>query len=98
MEAVQLLGVVPPVARGPGDGADDEHGVIEPPDATAGSSVGREPLGRLGSPSPEADAYVIGKLVFAVVAEALWSEDPAIPGDLDHVEAFCLAAVHRPGG
>jgi AcrR family transcriptional regulator len=54
-----------------------------------------EPLGRLGSPSPGADAYVIGKLVFAVLVELLFSGEPVPLEHLDHLEGFCLAAVAR---
>jgi AcrR family transcriptional regulator len=54
-----------------------------------------EPLGRLGSPAPGADAYVIGKLVFAVLVELLFSDEPVPLEHLDHLEGFCLAAVGR---
>jgi AcrR family transcriptional regulator len=55
-----------------------------------------EPLRRLGAAAPEADAYFIGKLVFSVLVEMLWSAEPVPLDDLDHVEAFCLAAVRPP--
>jgi AcrR family transcriptional regulator len=52
-----------------------------------------EPLARCGQGDPEATAYLIGKLVFAVLVEALWSEEPPTRTQLDLVEEFCLAAV-----
>jgi AcrR family transcriptional regulator len=54
------------------------------------------PLGLLGSPTPEADAYFIGKLVFALLVELLWSDERAPLDDLEQVETFCLEAVRRP--
>jgi AcrR family transcriptional regulator len=52
-----------------------------------------EPLRALGSPAPESDAYFVGKLVFAVLVELLWSDSPAPVDDLGRIEDFCLAAV-----
>jgi AcrR family transcriptional regulator len=55
-----------------------------------------EPLRALGRPAPEADAYFVGKLVFAVLVELLFSDEPVPLDDLDQLEAFCFTAV-RPG-
>lgn len=51
------------------------------------------PLTALGREHPRQDAYLIGKAVFGVLAEALWSDEPADRDELDFVADFCVAAV-----
>jgi AcrR family transcriptional regulator len=51
------------------------------------------PLAALGRPRPRDDAYLIGKLVFAVLTEALWSDEELTDADLDDVAGFCIAAI-----
>ena len=58
-------------------------------------AAGRAAALACGSPDPEADAYFIGKLVFSVLVELLWSDAPPPVDDLDRIEGFCLAAVQR---
>jgi AcrR family transcriptional regulator len=55
------------------------------------------PLAALGRPRPSDDAYLIGKLVFAVLTEALWSDEALTDADLDDVAGFCIAAVTDEG-
>jgi len=77
-------------------------GLAEPADAAARRSSAHvwqvliEPLEALGSANPERDAYMIGKLVFAVLFEALWADEPPDAGDLEALENFCLAGVSFP--
>jgi AcrR family transcriptional regulator len=54
-----------------------------------------EPLGELGSRNPTGDAYLIGKLVFTVLAEALWSDAPPSEQDFVYVEEFCIAGLRH---
>ncbi len=56
-----------------------------------------EPLEQLGRPAPTSDAYLIGKLVFGVVSEALWADPPPTAAEVRPVEDFCLAAVGIAG-
>jgi AcrR family transcriptional regulator len=56
-----------------------------------------EPVRAVGSAEPERDAYLIGKLVFAVLYEALWADEPPDDDDLLAVEAFCLAGLTVSG-
>lgn len=51
------------------------------------------PLAALGRARPRDDAYLIGKLVFAVLTEALWSDERLRAGDVNDVASFCVAAV-----
>ncbi len=51
------------------------------------------PLAALGRPQPRQDAYLIGRLVFGVLTEVLWSDEPPTLDELDFVPAFCLAAI-----
>jgi AcrR family transcriptional regulator len=51
------------------------------------------PLAALGRPDPQADAYLIGTLVFQVLTEALWADPAPRNDDLAFVADFCLAAV-----
>ena len=51
------------------------------------------PLREAGSPEPARDSYLIGRLVFAVLFDALWAEEPPAPADLAFVEEFCLAGL-----
>ena len=46
-----------------------------------------------GSADPARDSYLIGRLVFAVLFDALWAEEPPTPTDLAFVEDFCLAGL-----
>lgn len=55
------------------------------------------PLEALGRPEPGSDAYLIGKLVFGVVSEALWADPPPTAAEVRPVEDFCLAAVGVAG-
>jgi AcrR family transcriptional regulator len=51
------------------------------------------PLLEAGSTEPTRDSYLIGRLVFAVLFDALWAEEPPAPADLVFVEEFCLAGL-----
>lgn len=51
------------------------------------------PLVALGRANPRRDAYLIGKLVFGVLADALWSDEPTSDADLAFVADFCVAGV-----
>jgi AcrR family transcriptional regulator len=51
------------------------------------------PLAALGRPQPRQDAYLIGRLVFGVLTEVLWSDDPTSNDELEFVTDFCIAAV-----
>jgi len=51
------------------------------------------PLREAGSPDPARDSYLIGRLVFAVLFDALWAEEPPQAHDLAFVEEFCLAGL-----
>ena len=51
------------------------------------------PLGHARSTPAADDAYLIGKLVFAVLTEALWSDEKLTDADLDDVAGFCIAAI-----
>jgi len=51
------------------------------------------PLTELGRPQPRQDAYLIGRLVFGVLTEVLWSDDTPASEELDFVIEFCLAAI-----
>ena len=51
------------------------------------------PLEQLGRRDPASDAYLIGKLVFGVVSEALWADPAPTAAEVRPVEDFCLAAV-----
>jgi AcrR family transcriptional regulator len=56
-------------------------------------------LEALGRADPASDAYLVGKLVFGVLAEALWAEPPPTAEEVRPVEDFCLAAIGvAPGG
>jgi AcrR family transcriptional regulator len=52
-------------------------------------------LRRLGSSDPERDATVISVVVFGRLEQFLW-ESPPTTEDIEHVVAFCAAAVRRP--
>lgn len=45
---------------------------------------------------PAGDAYLIGRLVFAVLTDVLWAEPPPSLSELDFVTDFTLARVRRP--
>jgi uncharacterized membrane protein len=51
-------------------------------------------LERLGSPDPERDATTVVTTVFGRLDGFLWSGPPA-PDDVEHLVAFCRAAVLR---
>jgi len=51
------------------------------------------PLEALGRPHPRQDAYLIGRLVFGVLTEVLWSDEPTTNDELEFVTDFCLGAV-----
>jgi AcrR family transcriptional regulator len=51
------------------------------------------PLREAGSSEPARDSYLIGRLVFAVLFDALWAEEPPALADLAFVEEFCLAGL-----
>jgi AcrR family transcriptional regulator len=56
------------------------------------------PFAQLGSSEPQQDAYLVGRLVFGVLTDVLWSDEDTTLDDLDVVTEFCLAAVTaRPG-
>jgi AcrR family transcriptional regulator len=52
-------------------------------------------LERLGSPDAERDATTVSTAVFGRLDQFLWTSPPT-PGDVEHLVAFCLAAVTRP--
>ena len=54
------------------------------------------PLGSLGRPHPRQDAYLIGRLVFGVLTEVLWSDEPTTNDELEFVIDFCIGAVTAP--
>jgi AcrR family transcriptional regulator len=54
------------------------------------------PLTELGSVDPRQDAYLIGRLVFGVLTDVLWSDEATSLDELEFVTDFCLAAVSRP--
>jgi AcrR family transcriptional regulator len=51
------------------------------------------PLADAGSTDPARDSYLIGRLVFAVLFDALWADEPPTAADLSFVEDFCLACL-----
>jgi AcrR family transcriptional regulator len=51
------------------------------------------PLAALGRAQPRQDAYLIGKLVFGVLTEALWSDEAPSEAELAFVADFCVAGV-----
>jgi AcrR family transcriptional regulator len=51
------------------------------------------PVAALGSARPREDAYLIGQLVFAVLAEVLGSDEATTLDELEFVGDFCVAAV-----
>ncbi len=57
-----------------------------------------QPLAALGRPHPRQDAYLIGRLVFGVLTEVLWSDEPTSNAELEFVTAFCLGAVTNDVG
>ena len=75
---------------------------------TAGTAPGREtasaargallhvPFAELGSTRPELDATLVTHAVFGRLTEHLWEGTHADRGEVDHLVAFCLAAVSRP--
>jgi AcrR family transcriptional regulator len=56
------------------------------------------PLAVLGRRQPRQDAYLIGRLVFGVLTEVLWSDEPTTNDELEFVADFCIAAVTNQGG
>ncbi|HEX5587447.1 MAG TPA: TetR/AcrR family transcriptional regulator, partial [Acidimicrobiia bacterium] len=54
------------------------------------------PLAELGSPDPARDAAAVTDVAFGRLDHHLWGPAPTAE-DVDHVVAFCLAAV-RPAG
>lgn len=56
------------------------------------------PLSTLGRPHPRQDAYLIGRLVFGVLTEVLWSDEPTSNADLEFVVDFCIGAVSNHVG
>jgi AcrR family transcriptional regulator len=57
-----------------------------------------DPLTAAGCAEPRVSAYLIGKLTFAVMLEALWADDPPTDDEIGFVEDFCLAALPDPAG
>jgi AcrR family transcriptional regulator len=53
-----------------------------------------DPIKELGSVDPARDAATINRVVFGRLQDFLWAEEPA-QAALDHLIAFCLAAVRR---
>ena len=51
------------------------------------------PLRDAGSVEPARDSYLIGHMVFAVLFDALWADEPPTADDLTFVEDFCLAGL-----
>ena len=54
------------------------------------------PLAALERPHPRQEAYLVGRLVFAVLTEVLWSGEVVTADELDFVTDFCLAAITNP--
>lgn len=52
-----------------------------------------EPVAATGCSDPRRRAYLIGKVTFAVMLEALWTEETPSEDDLRFVEGFCLAGL-----
>jgi AcrR family transcriptional regulator len=60
-----------------------------------GQGVLADVLERLQSPDPGRDATTISTAVFGRLDQFLWTEPPS-PADVEHLVAFCRAAVTRP--
>ncbi len=56
----------------------------------------REPFAALGSARPELDAALVAHAVFGRLSELLWQGEHADRAEVDHLVAFCLAAVSAP--
>jgi AcrR family transcriptional regulator len=56
----------------------------------------RDPFAALGSPSPELDASLAAHAVLGKLSDYLWQRAQPATSDVDHITAFCLAAVQRP--
>jgi AcrR family transcriptional regulator len=68
---------------------------VAPSAHAAAAALLVEPLGALGCADPDRDAAAIGDLVFGRLEHHLWGPD-VTDADIDHVVAFCLAAVGAP--
>jgi AcrR family transcriptional regulator len=72
--------------------------LMTPPPA-AGSPLAallRVPFTALGSTDPDLDASLVAHAVVGQLADHLWRHQRPTPAEIDHVVAFCLAAVRRP--
>ena len=56
------------------------------------------PLAAAGATDPAGDAYLIGRLVFAVLTDVLWADPPLTLDELDFVTDFALTRAQRPTG
>lgn len=54
------------------------------------------PLAAAGAVDPQGDAYLVGRLVFAVLSDVLWADPPPTLSELDFVTDFVLARVDHP--
>ncbi len=64
------------------------------PSATAPlATLLHEPLAALGSPDAEVDAAMVAHAVVGQLSDHLWKGAKPTPADVDHVVAFCIAAV-----
>ena len=75
-----------------GDLASEADGVVRRSDSMIWQLL-EAPLAELGSNDPQRDAYLVGKLVFSVLIEALWADPPPTAEELEFVQDFCLAGV-----
>lgn len=55
-----------------------------------------DPVSAIGCPDPRRRAYLVGKVTFAVMLEAMWADDPPTSDELRFVEDFCLAGLLAP--
>ncbi|HEY4376786.1 MAG TPA: TetR/AcrR family transcriptional regulator [Acidimicrobiales bacterium] len=56
-----------------------------------------EPLRAMGRPDPASEAYLVGRLVFAVLDDVLWADPAPTLDELEFVGDFVLARLEAPG-
>jgi AcrR family transcriptional regulator len=56
----------------------------------------REPFAELGSIDPDLDASLVAHAVIGRLSDHLWAGNGPTRNDIDHITAFCLAAISRP--
>jgi AcrR family transcriptional regulator len=56
-----------------------------------------EPFAAMGSVAPELDAALVAHAVLGTLSDHLWQGTRPTPMEVDHIHAFCLAAIGRGG-